>query len=148
MEINAKEILEQLFSIMSKGNDNIRESYDLGTCNIKLMVNPRGVKLVLSRADKPAPQKGEDPEAMECARVRKEFHEYLDTIDNATFIEACKSLGNEMIRHLDHDIEDNNYDLAIMEKAVLVLKEAIDNVIQEKISELKSRMSYVPTGCN
>ena len=146
--MNVKEILEQLFSIMSTDNDNIRKTYDLGTCNIKLVVNPRGVKLVLNRAGKPAPKKSEDPEALECVRVRKEFHEYLDTIDNATFIEACKSLGNEMIRHLDHDIEANNYDLVIMEKAVLVFKEAIDNVIQEKISELKSRMSYVPTGCN
>ena len=146
--MNVKEILEQLFSIMSTDNDNIRETYDLGTCNIKLVVNPRGVKLVLNRAGEPAPKKSEDTEALECARVRKEFHEYLDTIDNATFIEACKSLGSAMIRHLDHDIEANNYDLAIMEKAVLVFKEAIDNVIQEKISELKSRMSYVPTGCN
>ena len=148
MEMNVKEIFESLLSSLGACDNTADTVVDLGTYRLKAIVTDNGVGLFVTQWKEEPSEAPADVADAGCTNLRESFYEYLKTIDNDIFIEACKSLGAEVLRHLDHDIEANDYDVPTMEKAIAEFTVAIDEAIQKKISDLKSRMSYIPGKSN
>lgn len=82
-------------------------------------------------------------EEIKCKSIRKEFHKYLETIDQNVFQEACRVLPKGRLKTLNTLVEDNITDSKAAAEAVKEVKNAVNKVIMDKVVKLKSQMTTV-----
>lgn len=118
-----------------------KENCQLGNYKINLTANDNTLRIVIHKAKENTSQ--EAPlrlTSVECETLRNQFKNYIKSLDDDVFSEACSSFKGNELNILSHSVE-NSSDPDTLKQAFNIFYKAVDTVIVNKVARLKSQMN-------
>ena len=118
-----------------------KENCQLGNYKINLTANDNTLRIVIHKAKENNSQ--EAPlrlTSVECETLRNQFKNYIKSLDDDVFSEACSSFKGNEINRLSDIIEESS-DPDTLKQAFNIFYKAVDTVIVNKVARLKSQMN-------
>ncbi len=118
-----------------------KENCQLGNYKINLTANDNTLRIVIHKAKENNSQ--EAPlrlTSVECETLRNQFKNYIKSLDDDVFSEACSSFKANELNILSHSVE-NSSDPDTLKQAFNIFYKAVDTVIVNKVARLKSQMN-------
>lgn len=118
-----------------------KENCQLGNYKINLTANDNTLRIVIHKAKENNSQ--EAPlrlTSVECETLRNQFKNYIKSLDDDVFSEACSSFKGNELNILSHSVE-NSSDPDTLKQAFNIFYKAVDTVIVNKVARLKSQMN-------
>lgn len=118
-----------------------KENCQLGNYKINLTANDNTLRIVIHKAkenNSQAPQLHK-PSA-ECELLRNHFQNYIKSLDDDVFSEACSSFKANELNKLS-DIVEESSDPDTLKQTFNIFYKAVDTVIVNKVARLKSQMN-------
>lgn len=118
-----------------------KENCQLGNYKINLTANDNTLRIVIHKAKENISQ--EAPlrlTSVECETLRNQFKNYIKSLDDDVFSEACSSFKGNELNILSHSVE-NSSDPDTLKQAFNIFYKAVDTVIVNKVARLKSQMN-------
>lgn len=118
-----------------------KENCQLGNYKINLTANDNTLRIVIHKAKENNSQ--EAPlrlTSVECETLRNQFKNYIKSLDDDVFSEACSSFKANELNKLS-DIVEESSDPDTLKQAFNIFYKAVDTVIVNKVARLKSQMN-------
>lgn len=119
-----------------------KENCQLGNYKINLTANDNTLRIVIHKAKKNNSQ--EAPlhlmTSAECELLRNHFQNYIKSLDDDVFSEACSSFKANELNKLS-DIVEESSDPDTLKQTFNIFYKAVDTVIVNKVARLKSQMN-------
>ena len=118
-----------------------KENCQLGNYKINLTANDNTLRIVIHKAKENNSQ--EAPlhlTSVECETLRNQFKNYIKSLDDDVFSEACSSFKANELNKLS-DIVEESSDPDTLKQTFNIFYKAVDTVIVNKVARLKSQMN-------
>ena len=118
-----------------------KENCQLGNYKINLVANDNTLRIVIHKAKENDSQ--ETPlhlTSVECETLRNQFKNYIKSLDDDVFSEACSSFKGNELNILSRNVETSS-DPDTLKQAFNIFYKAVDTVIVNKVARLKSQMN-------
>lgn len=118
-----------------------KENCQLGNYKINLTANDNTLRIVIHKAKENNSQ--EAPlhlTSTECELLRNHFQNYIKSLDDDVFSEACSSFKANELNKLS-DIVEESSDPDTLKQTFNIFYKAVDTVIVNKVARLKSQMN-------
>lgn len=118
-----------------------KENCQLGNYKINLTANDNTLRIVIHKA-----KENNSQEALlhltsaECELLRNHFQNYIKSLDDDVFSEACSSFKANELNKLS-DIVEESSDPDTLKQTFNIFYKAVDTVIVNKVARLKSQMN-------
>lgn len=118
-----------------------KENCQLGNYKINLTANDNTLRIVIHKAKENNSQEASlHLTSAECELLRNHFQNYIKSLDDDVFSEACSSFKANELNKLS-DIVEESSDPDTLKQTFNIFYKAVDTVIVNKVARLKSQMN-------
>lgn len=118
-----------------------KENCQLGNYKINLTANDNTLRIVIHKAKENNSQEASlHLTSAECELLRNHFQNYIKSLDDDVFSEACSSFKANELNKLS-DIVEKSSDPDTLKQTFNIFYKAVDTVIVNKVARLKSQMN-------
>lgn len=118
-----------------------KENCQLGNYKINLTANDNTLRIVIHKAKENGSQATQLHEpSVKCELLRNHFQNYIKSLDDDVFSEACSSFKANELNKLS-DIVEESSDPDTLKQTFNIFYKAVDTVIVNKVARLKSQMN-------
>ena len=118
-----------------------KENCQLGNYKINLTANDNTLRIVIHKAKENNSQATQlHKPSVECELLRNHFQNYIKSLDDDVFSEACSSFKGNEINRISNIVEESS-DPDTLKQAFNIFYKAVDTVIVNKVARLKSQMN-------